>query len=137
MEKTATARAPKTTKTAQRMLAKNYRKTCKRYRNPVEKQYQIAQNASCGPRTARGPLKSAQISFQTDFLWPTPRPWTEGKRPSRGAGEQQALPRRAERAPRARLPLKQAPDSIYMRPRGALGEGKVANRTVHPSKIKG
>ena len=75
--------------------------------------------------------------FKRIFCGPPPYHWTERNDPHGVRGSHKRCQGEQKRALHARLPPKQAPNSIYMRRGAAQTELKIANRSVHPSKIKG
>ena len=108
------------------------------YPNPCEKT--SPNSVKCFPRLTE-PLgrrsRALRAVCKRIFSCPPAYDWIEGNAPHEPRGSHKRCHGDHKRPLHARLPPKQAPNSIDMRPGGAQREGKVANRTVHPSKIKG
>ena len=108
------------------------------YSNPCEKT--SPSSVKCFPRLTEplGRRSRALRAVCKQIFSGTPAyDWIEGNAPHEPRGSHKRCHGDQKRPLHARLPPKQAPNSIDMRPGGAQREGKVANRTVHPSKIKG
>ena len=83
------------------------------------------------------PSRALRAVCEQIFGGPPTYYWIEGNAPHEPRRSHKRWHGEQKGALHARLPQKQTPNSIYMRRRAAQTELKIANRSVHPSKIKG